>query len=498
LHLKLFPSKARMLRFAPIMRTALLIAVASLLCTCARQPSLLEEVKTLGELRVVTRNSPITYYIGPAGPDGPDYELARSFAEQLGVKLKLIEADRFGDLLTEVRLGRAHIAAAGLTVTPERARLVDFGPAYQEVSQHLVYRRGGKRPRTIADLVGKRIEVVANSSYVESLLAARREVPGLNWIENPSADAGELLNRVENGEADYTIVDSNIFSVFQRFHPELLVAFDFSTSDSLAWAFQRRSEHSLIDAAGAHLAGMRASGDLAHLMDRYYGHRESFDYAGTRKFIRDYKSMLPQYRALFEAAGKRADIDWRLIAAVGYQESHWNPVAESPKGALGMMMLTADTAVLMNVEDRSDAVQSITAGSKYLWRMRKRIARLAPGIAEPDLTWMALAAYNMGYGHLLDARRIARLNGGNPDRWVDIKRALPLLMERRWYEQTRWGYARGHETRVYVRNIRNYYDILVWLTEGRDAWRQPEPGDAAPVKAAGTGPAPAAAVINRS
>jgi membrane-bound lytic murein transglycosylase F len=152
----------------------------------------------------------------------------------------------------------------------------------------------------------------------------------------------------------------------------------------------------------------------------------------------------------------------------------------------------------MNVEDRSDAVQSITAGSKYLWRMRKRIARLAPGIAEPDLTWMALAAYNMGYGHLLDARRIARLNGGNPDRWVDIKRALPLLMERRWYEQTRWGYARGHETRVYVRNIRNYYDILVWLTEGRDAWRQPEPGDAAPVKAAGTGPAPAAAVINRS
>ena len=172
------------------MRTALLIAVASLLCTCARQPSLLEEVRALGELRVVTRNSPITYYMGQAGPEGPDYELARSFAERLGVKLKLIEAEHFSDLLKEVRAGRAHIAAAGLTVTPERARSVDFGPSYQHVSQHLVYRRGQKRPRSAADLVGKRIEVVANSSYVESLLAARLEVPGLAWIENPSADAG--------------------------------------------------------------------------------------------------------------------------------------------------------------------------------------------------------------------------------------------------------------------------------------------------------------------
>lgn len=482
-----------MLRFAPIMRTALLIAVASLLCTCARPPSLLEEVRALGELRVVTRNSPITYYIGQAGPEGPDYELARSFAERLGVKLKLIEAERFADLLTEIRAGRAHIAAAGLTVTPERARLVDFGPSYHQVSQQVVYRRGSRRPRTPADLVGKRIEVVAKSSYVESLHAARREAPGLTWIENPTADAGELLNRVADGTADITVVDSNLFSVFQRFHPELLVAFELSKGDSLAWAFQRRSEHSLIDEAGAHLAGMRASGDLGHLMDRYYGHRGSFDYAGTRKFIRDYKNMLPHYRALFEAAGKRADIDWRLIAAVGYQESHWNPVAESPKGALGMMMLTPDTALLMNVEDRSDPVQSITAGSKYLWRMRRRISRLALGIAEPDLTWMALAAYNMGYGHLLDARRIAELNGGNPDRWVDIKRALPLLMERRWYEQTRWGYARGHETRVYVRNIRNYYDILVWLTEGRNAHRQPEQPVESPVKAVKAGPGTAGA-----
>jgi membrane-bound lytic murein transglycosylase F len=126
-----------------------------------------------------------------------------------------------------------------------------------------------------------------------------------------------------------------------------------------------------------------------------------------------------------------------------------------------------DTADLMQIADRADPVQSIHGGTKYLWRMRQRISRAAPNMPEPDRTWFALAAYNMGYGHLLDARQITRLTGGNPDRWVDVQAALPLLMEQRWYRQARWGYARGEETVTYVRNVRNYYDILVWLTEGR-------------------------------
>jgi membrane-bound lytic murein transglycosylase MltF len=202
-------------------------------------------------------------------------------------------------------------------------------------------------------------------------------------------------------------------------------------------------------------------------MDRYYGPSGFFDYRGVRKFMADFRTVLPAYRGHFEAAARRADLDWRLVAAVAYQESHWDPAAESPKGAFGIMMLTADTADLMQVADRSIAADNILAGTKYLWRMRNRIARVAPDVPEPDRTWMALAAYNMGWGHLLDARRITRLTGGNPDRWTDVKEALPLLMERQWYRQARWGYARTAETLAYVRNVRNYYDILVWLTEGR-------------------------------
>ncbi|MEO7386726.1 MAG: membrane-bound lytic murein transglycosylase MltF [Gammaproteobacteria bacterium] len=457
----------------------LIILLAALLTTCGVQPTLLEQVRALGELRVVTRNSPITYFIGQAGPEGPDYELVQGFADHLGVKLKLVEADRFGDLLAEVESGRAQLAAAGLTVTAARSRRVDFGPPYQQVSQSLVHHRGHKAPRSLADLVGQRIEVVARSSYVETLTAARGEVPGLAWTEDPSADAGELLDRVDRGEADYTLVDSNLFAIYQRYHPELRVAFNMTEGDALAWAFQRRGDRSLIDEAAAYLARIRASGQLAQVMDRYYGHKRTFDYAGTQKFMRDYQQLLPRYRAYFEAAAKRADLDWRLIAAIGYQESHWDPDAISPKGAQGIMMLTPDTAMLMGIDNPLDASQSIVAGSKYLWRMKRRIDKLAPGIPQQDLNWMALAAYNMGFGHLLDARQVTKERGGNPDRWVDVKEALPLLMERRWYTQARWGYARGRETRAYVRNIRNYYDILVWLEDGPEDYQEPgQPGNA--------------------
>ena len=459
------------------MRHVPIILLSVLLTTCGAQPTLLDEVRALGELRVVTRNSPITYYLGQSGPEGPDYDLVRGFADHLGVRLKLVEVDRFSDLLSEVESGRAHLAAAGLTVTAERAKRVDFGPPYQQVSQRLVHHRGRKAPRSAAELVGKRIEVVAQSSYVETLTAARGKVPDLAWTEDPVADAGELLDRVASGDADYTLVDSNLFAIYQRYHPELRVAFDMTEGDALAWAFQRRGDRSLIDEAAAYLAGVRASGQLAHVMDRYYGHKATFDYAGTRKFMRDYQQLLPRFRRQFEAAALRSGIDWRLIAAVGYQESHWNPDAVSPKGAQGIMMLTPETATFMGIENPMDAGQSIVGGSQYLWRMKRRIAKLSPEIPDQDLTWMALAAYNMGFGHLLDARQVTEANGGNPDRWVDVKDSLPLLMERRWYTQARWGYARGRETRAYVRNIRNYYDILVWLEDGPEDYQEPgQPG----------------------
>lgn len=200
-------------------------------------------------------------------------------------------------------------------------------------------------------------------------------------------------------------------------------------------------------------------------MDRYYGHHQRFDYVGTRRFIRDYQRMLPRYQPLFEQAASQADMDWRLIAAIGYQESRWDPHAESHMGATGIMMLTSGTARMMSVSNPTDPTQSIMGGTRYLWRLHQRVRKLAPEASRRDVTWMALAAYNMGYGHLLDARRLTAMHGGNPDRWSDLKKNLPLLMERQWYSQMRWGYAHSRETLDYVRAVRNYYDILRWLTD---------------------------------
>ena len=174
---------------------------------------------------------------------------------------------------------------------------------------------------------------------------------------------------------------------------------------------------------------------------------------------------------MFKQAADKYELDWKLLAAIGYQESHWDPEAVSPTGVKGLMMLTQVTADSMGVDNREDPKQSIPAGARYFKRLHKRLK----SIQEPDRTWFALAAYNVGYGHLLDARRIVRRQGGNPDRWVDIKEALPLLAQRKWFSQVPHGYARGWEPVQYVSNVRNYLGTLNWLTLDQRFDGMPEP-----------------------
>ena len=147
---------------------------------------------------------------------------------------------------------------------------------------------------------------------------------------------------------------------------------------------------------------------------------------------------------------------------MGYQESHWNPKARSYTGVRGIMMLTQNTASELGIENRLDPLQSIEGGGRYLAKLRSRID---DEVQEPDRTWMSLAAYNVGYGHLSDARKLTSQLGKNPNLWIDVKDSLPLLSQRRYYRNTRYGYARGQEPVNYVQNIRRYYDVLVWNDE---------------------------------
>ncbi|MDX9740212.1 MAG: membrane-bound lytic murein transglycosylase MltF [Gammaproteobacteria bacterium] len=434
------------------------VAAAILLTGYAQPPSVLEQVVRAGELRVVTTIGPTTYYVDGHGPAGFEYELARMFAGHLGVELRLVTPDSAEDIIPMIARREADLAAAGLIATEEHEREVRFGPAYHEASQQLVYRRGMPRPDSLASLDDT---VVSGTRHASLIRTALNEHADVQWRSEPGLETGDLLARLWRREIPYIIADSNEIKVSQRYYPELSVAFDLTPPQPLAWAFPRLGDDSLVRAAEEFFAALGKNGDLERLRERYYGHVNEFDYVGVRRFLRHVEQRLPKYSELFRRAAIDHQHDWRLLAAVGYQESHWNPKAVSPTGVRGIMMLTRRTAKELGIDDRIDPGNSITGGARYLQQILKR---LPTHIEEPDRTWMALAAYNVGYGHLQDARALARQNGGDPDHWADVMKTLPLLTEKQWYRKTRYGYARGMEAVRYVQNIRGYYDMLVWQT----------------------------------
>lgn len=428
---------------------------------CSQPANELERVLQQKELVVLTRNAATTYYEGPHGPVGMEYDLAKGFADHLGVKLRIVVVSTVSEILSRLAEGEADLAAAGLTITQPRKVWARFTTPYQHITQQLVYRTGTKRPKNLEQLEGT-LEVVADSSHEERLHTLQTEFHDLSWIENKEADSEELLTLVWERLIDYTVADSNEIMMNQRYLPELRVAFDLTEPEPLAWAFPKFKDDSIHKAANEYFKQIADSGQLAQINERYYGHLNHFDYVGTRTFKQHVQQRLPEFRHLFEYAGKEFGVDWILLAATAYQESHWDPDAVSPTGVRGIMMLTQNTAREVGVKKRTDPVESIRGGALYLRKLMKKVPER---VQEPDRTWLALAAYNVGYGHLEDARIITQSQGGNPDSWKDVKNSLPLLRKRKWHKNTKHGYARGSEALQYVENIRSYYAILNWLIE---------------------------------
>ncbi|NNJ64669.1 MAG: transporter substrate-binding domain-containing protein, partial [Xanthomonadales bacterium] len=187
-------------------RAALALLASFLLTSGDDRTTQLEKVLQRGSLVMLTRNGASTYYIGPEGPTGPEVELVRRFAEFLDVGLEIEAADAFNQLSGLLLAGHGDLIAANLTRTPDRERQFNFGPDYLETGTVVVYRRGQERPRSLEDLAGKRIMVIAGSSYEETLQAARQDVPGIEW--EPRSDVGmeELLLAVSDGAIDATLI----------------------------------------------------------------------------------------------------------------------------------------------------------------------------------------------------------------------------------------------------------------------------------------------------
>jgi len=422
--------------------------------------SLLDQAQQRGSLTLLTRNGASSYFIGPEGGTGPEYDLAAAFADYLGIAIEVEVADEFGDLGTLLQRRQGELIAANLTRTPTREKRFNFGPDYAEARTIVVYRRGQTRPRKLPDLLGLRVSVIAGSSYEELLQKAQKVLPDLHWVSEKTMGMEGLLLAIADGELDATLVDSNIFKINSQFYPRLNVGFTLAENQPQAWAFLPGDDDSLVQKARSFFKLINENGALAVIQNRYKENGNELDRVGMFQFMKQVRDRLPPLLPVFQEVAIVHAMDWRLLAAMGYQESHWDPEATSRTGVRGIMMLTQRTASQLGINNRLDPEQSIEGGARYFLRMHKRIPARIP---EPDRSWMALAAYNMGWGHLEDARVLTQKQGGNADLWQDVNERLPLLSQEKWYRQTRYGYARGYEARQYVENIRSYFDTLVWM-----------------------------------
>jgi len=420
----------------------------------------LQQTQQRGSLTLLTRNGASSYFIGPEGGTGPEFDLAAAFADYLGIAIEVEVADEFGDLGSLLNSRQGELIGANLTRTPAREQLFNFGPDYAEAKTIVVYKRGENRPRKLPDLLGIRLSVIAGSSYEGLLKKAQKVLPDLQWTAEKNMGMEGLLLAIADGELDATLVDSNIFRINSQFYPGLKIGFTIADNQPQAWAFLPGDDDSLVQKARSFFKLINENGSLAKIQNRYSENGNELDRVGMFQFMKQVRNRLPPLMPVFQEVAAAHDMDWRFLAAMGYQESHWDPDAASSTGVRGIMMLTQRTAKQLGIRDRLDPEQSIEGGARYFLRMQKRVPDRIP---EPDRSWMALAAYNMGWGHLEDVRVLTQKQGGNPDRWQDVSERLTLLSQEKWYRQTRYGYARGYEALQYVDNIRSYFDTLVWM-----------------------------------
>jgi len=426
------------------------LAAVSLLADCANPQSPLQRIRARGELRVVTLNDPTSYYLGAQGPQGFEYRLASAFARQLQVRLVMQPLPDEAAMRAALAAGSADIAAAQISPQGDWLQAGVLTDSYAEIPQLVVQGRGKSHAHELGDLQQARLVMRAAS-------------PG-------PAPAPDPLALLASGDADYAIVDANEFEFARHLYPDASVAFTLPEARPLKWVV-RAGAVDLAQAANGFFISARASGELARIERDARAESSGFDYEDAHRFQADIATRLPQLQSMFEEAAQTTGLDWRLLAAVGYQESKWQAHAVSADGALGIMMLTPDAASTVGVTDRSDQWQNILGGARYLAQV---IDTIPNRIGEPDRTWLALAAYNVGYGHLEDARVLAQMHGKDPDSWADVRTQLPLLSDQQVYAGARRGYARGWEPARYVEQVRQYLSVLEWT--GTDTLaRVPEP-----------------------
>jgi membrane-bound lytic murein transglycosylase F len=468
------PTRVLRRRCLPIRVACLALGIAVVVTAC-EGPKRLPPPDQAGELVVMVRPGPGTYFPGLDGePTGLETELARRFAAEQKLPVRFVTPDDATHLIDEVAQGRAHVGAGGLfrpadaPPTPASMPAVGDTPApppagvlwtsgYHAVEPVLIYNADGYKPASWRDLDGENVVYVASTGLHPEIEAVRGAHPGVRFEARALPSTAALIGEVSDGRISYAIVASNVAAIARNSYLGFEVAFPVGGRRQLAWAVAPHLP-GLRDDIDRFFVKLARNGTLQRLIDRYFTPLRQvprIDAATLRERIR---TLLPEYRRLFQAAQEATGLEWRLLAAIAYQESQWDPLATSETGVRGIMQLTADTARHLGDIDRLEPKASIAAAAQYLHDLKNK---LPPRIREPDRTWLALAAFNIGIGHLEDARILAQKQKLNPDSWSDVKKTLPLLAVPEFYELTKNGYARGGMPVAFVDRVRAYYDVLL-------------------------------------
>jgi len=424
-----------------------------LFCACSEKNAL-ERIKEAGTITVLTRNNAHCYYIYRDTPMGFEYELARKFSDYLGVELNIV-TPRWDNLIKSLNSGKGDFIAASMTVTPSRENLVDFSVSYLDIQQHVIVHKSNYRIKAIGDLEGKTVHVRQGTSYEERLRELKEQGLDLNIKLHDDTPTDELIKMVAEREIDITIADSNVALLNRRYYPDVRMLFSISEPQHIGWAV-KKGEKALLDQINRFFEKMKQEHRLARIYKKYYSAVEVFDYVDLKKYHHRLNTRLPKYEEIIKKTSKKHGFDWRFIAAVIYQESHLDPKARSNTGVRGIMQLTQTTAKEMGIKNRLDPAQSINGGVKYLKKLYDRYKN----IQGFDRMLFTLAGYNVGPGHILDARKIARQKGLDPNRWSSLEQTLPLLRQPKFYKDTTYGYCRGTEPVRFVHRVLTYYDII--------------------------------------
>lgn len=423
----------------------------------------LKHIKLRGKLRVSTDYNSTNYFIYKGRAMGFQYELLKALAEELDVKLELNVENDLQTAFSSLESGNIDLIGMNLAITTDRQERFNFTIAHSQSKQVLIQRKASKSDsvpliRNQLDLKDKLVHVQQASAYVERLENLSKEIGGSIHLEKlDRIEVEELIEQVSKGEIDYTIADENVAKVNKSYYPNIDTATEISFPQDMAWALRKGSKE-LTEAINLWLKKFKKTARYNQIYRKYF-----LSSRIVRRHNSEYFTLksgkISKYDELIKKNSKLIDWDWRLLSALVSQESHFDPKAKSWVGAFGLMQLMPETAFRYDVDEDSNPEQNVRAGVRHLKYLSRRLDKVL-GDKTDKLNFL-LASYNVGLGHILDARRLAKKNGQNPDLWQgSVDYYLLNKSKPEFYKDpvVKYGYCRGKEPYNYVRSILSLYD----------------------------------------